>query len=105
MAGARRTPPTEMVTISQLAFFSCAMPNSRTADVAAVRDRLGAVGGVDHQLHATVFHRVDDMRTAFQHLVDLLGGHAAFDEKALRAGGGDDLEAERGELLDRVENP
>src|SRR5690606_12701682 len=60
------------------------------ADVAAVGDRLGAVGGVDHQLHAAVLHRIHDVRPAFQHLVDLGGADAVLDQVTLRAGGGDD---------------
>src|SRR5690606_5738894 len=61
-------------------------------DVAAVADRLGPVRGVDHQLHAAVLHAVDDVRTAFEDLVDLDGGNVVFDQITLGAFGCEDLE-------------
>src|SRR5690606_4972416 len=65
----------------------------RAADVTAVADRLDAVGGVDHQLHAAILHRIHDMRPAFEHFVDLGGGDAVLDQIFLRAAGSEDGEA------------
>jgi hypothetical protein len=57
----------------------------RAADLEAVFQGLLAFGGVEHQLDAAVLHHVDDVRTAFQHLLDQLDLDALLGQIAARA--------------------
>src|SRR5262245_39457413 len=65
-------------------------PAQRTA----VGKRARPLGGVDEELDLAVFDRVDDVRPAFEHLVDLAAGDPYGSEITLRAAGGDNPESQ-----------
>ena len=73
-------------------------------DRAAVFDRLGALGGVEHQLHVAVLHPVGDGAAALVDLVHHLGGDAIGLEPGSGAPGREDGKAELDNDPDRFEH-
>ena len=61
---------------------------------AAVLDRLGAFGGVHHQMHLAVLDHVDDVRPALVDLVDDLAARCRDRPGRRGAAGGEDVEAQ-----------
>src|SRR5712672_4877983 len=61
------------------------MQEGSTPQRTAVGQRLRPFGGVEDKLDIAVGDGVDDMRSAFQHFVYLLGGRAIVGEEALGA--------------------
>uniref|UniRef100_A0A0N4ZAF6 NAD-specific glutamate dehydrogenase n=1 Tax=Parastrongyloides trichosuri TaxID=131310 RepID=A0A0N4ZAF6_PARTI len=76
----------------------------RAADFEAVGQRLLALGGVEDQLDLAVLHRVDDVRTAFEHLVDQADLDAFRLQIVVGAAGGDDREALGQQRLHRLQD-
>uniref|UniRef100_A0A0N4ZAR3 NAD-specific glutamate dehydrogenase n=1 Tax=Parastrongyloides trichosuri TaxID=131310 RepID=A0A0N4ZAR3_PARTI len=76
----------------------------RAADREAVGQGLLAVRGVEDQLDLAVLHGVDDVWTAFQHLLDQTDLKALFGQVAVGAAGGDDGEALRQQGLHRLDD-
>ena len=67
------------------------MQKGGAAQGTRIRQRLGALGGVEHELDRAVLDRVDDMRPAFRDLVELLRRDALLLTRIARgAAGGDD---------------
>src|SRR6185312_15344350 len=64
----------------------------RAPDRERVGDRLAAFGGVDDVGDLAVLDRVDDVRPAFEHLVDAFAGDAVFDQERTGAAGRDQRE-------------
>src|SRR5262245_42595037 len=73
------------------------MQEGGAAQGPAVGQGGGPLGGVENQLNFAVFDGVDDVGTALEDLVDLVGGDAVFLEITLGPPGGDDLEAQPAE--------
>src|SRR5262245_50953805 len=73
------------------------MQEGRLAQRPAVGQGLGALGGVEDDLDLAVLDGVHDVRAALEDLVDLGGLDAVLRQIPLRAGRGDDAEAERAE--------
>jgi hypothetical protein len=61
-----------------------------------IGQRLGSLGGVENELHLAILDGIDDVRAAFQLLVDLGAGDPPLTQIPLRAGGGNNLESEVG---------
>ena len=70
----------------------------------AVGEGRGTLGGIENQLNPAVFDGIDDVRAAFQHLVDLGRLDPLFGQIALGSRGGDGLEAERGQEPHRLQD-
>ena len=86
------------------------LPRRRLLQEGGAAQRLGigergrALGGVEHELHRAVAHRVRRMRAPFRHLIDLLGLQPVGGQVALGPPRRQDLETERLQLAQGLDD-
>ncbi len=77
------------------------MQKCSAAQIPAVGNCLGALGGIEHKVHFAILESIDDMRSTLKHFIYFFALNSVFGQIALGATGRDDAEADILEAANR----